>query len=318
MILLSYLKQIRRDYFTDKHVLVNSNNFAFDFNRSNFSIDQNMCVICNKSKYNVIFQPDSLEKILLPESNFDIGEFDIDNNSHKEILIANKVHKPFSQLTIDKLFLLLNNVQTTFKTLISANFKNIVIYSNSRLVDAYSHHANFEILTLPFTPPFISQEIESYQNSIFELGSCPMCRIINLETGGPRQILSTSHFLAFSPWAPTYPFEFWIYPKSHKSGSSFASIAENEIHDLSLILRSTLGGLDSALNEPFFHLIFHNSLNDSNGEIHWHIEIYPQLTHKDGLEEGFGIYSNPINSERSAEILGKTARKELANLVGVT
>ena len=145
-----------------------------------------------------------------------------------------------------------------------------------------------------------------------------MCRIINLETGGPRQILSTSHFLAFSPWAPTYPFEFWIYPKSHKSGSSFASIAENEIHDLSLILRSTLGGLDSALNEPFFHLIFHNSLNDSNGEIHWHIEVYPQLTHKDGLEEGFGIYSNPINSERSAEILGKTARKELANLVGVT
>ena len=69
---MSYLKQIRRDYFTDKHVLVNSNNFAFDFNRSNFSIDQNMCVICNKSKYNVIFQPDSLEKILLPESNFDI------------------------------------------------------------------------------------------------------------------------------------------------------------------------------------------------------------------------------------------------------
>ena len=76
--------------------------------------------------------------------------------------------------------------------------------------------------------------------------------------------------------------------------------------------------MDSALNEPFFHLIFHNSLNDSNGEIHWHIEVYPQLTHKDGLEEGFGIYSNPINSERSAEILGKTARKELANLVGVT
>ena len=310
------MKQIRKDYFTDKHVLVNSNNIDFTPNRSNPSIDQNNCVICNKSKYNVIFQPDSFEKILFPESNSDLGEPKINNKSHGEILIANKVHKPFSQLTLDALSQLLTNVQITFKNLISANFKNIVIYSNSKVADAYSHHANFEILTLPLTPPSISQEIKSYNNSIFELGSCPMCRIINLETSGPRQILSTNHFLAFSPWAPTYPFEFWIYPKSHKS--SFASIADNEIHDLSLILRSTLGGLDSELHEPFFHLIFHNSLNDSDGEIHWHIEVYPQLNHKDGLEEGFGIYSNPINSERSAEILGKAARKELANLVGVT
>ena len=316
MILLIYLKQIRKDYFTDKYVFINSNNFDFSFNRSNPSITSNICVICNKSKHNIIFQPDSLEKILSPQSNSTISKFDIDNKSHQEILIADEIHKPFSQLTIDKLSLLLNTVQTTFKTLISANFKNIVIYSNSRFADDYSHHANFEILTIQLTPPSIFQEIESSKRSIFDLGICPMCRIINLETGGPRQILSTSHFLAFSPWAPTYPFEFWIYPKLHQS--SFASIAENEIHDLSLILRSTLGGLDSALNEPFFHLIFHNSVNDSDGEIHWHIEIYPQLKYNDGLEEGFDMYSNPINSERSAEILGKAARKELAHLVGVT
>lgn len=309
------MKQIRKDYFTDKHVLVNSNNPAFAFNTSNPSIDPNTCVICNKSKSNLIFKPDSLERILFPESNPVLRESEIDNKSHGEILIANKIHKSFSQLTIDELSQLLINVQITVKNL-SSNFKNVVIYSNSRLVDAYSQHANFEILTLPFVPPLLFQEIESYKNSIFELGICPMCRIINLETSGPGQILSTNHFLAFSPWAPTYPFEFWIYPKSHKS--SFAFIAENEINDLSLILRSTLGGLDSELNEPFFHLIFHNSLNDSDGEIHWHIEVYPQLNYKDGLEEGFGIYSNPINSERSAEILGKAARKELANLVGVS
>ena len=73
------MKQIRKDYFTDKHVLVNSNNIDFAPNRSNPSIDQNNCVICNKSKYNVIFQPDSFEKILFPESNSDLGEPKINN-----------------------------------------------------------------------------------------------------------------------------------------------------------------------------------------------------------------------------------------------
>ena len=105
-----------------------------------------------------------------PQSNSTISEFDIDNKSHQEILIADEIHKPFSQLTIDKLSLLLNTVQTTFKTLISANFKNIVIYSNSRFADDYSHHANFEILTIPLTPPSIFQEIESSKRSIFDLG----------------------------------------------------------------------------------------------------------------------------------------------------
>ena len=90
MILLIYLKQIRKDYFTDKYVFINSNNFDFSFNRSNPSITSNICVICNKSKHNIIFQPDSLEKILSPQSNSTISEFDIDNKSHQEILIADE------------------------------------------------------------------------------------------------------------------------------------------------------------------------------------------------------------------------------------
>ena len=78
-----------------------------------------------------------------------------------------------------------------------------------------------------------------------ENGNCPACSIIGLESSGPRQILGTDSFLAFSPWAPTYAHEFWIYPKRHTT--AFSRITQKEIGDLALMLRATLGGMSKAL-----------------------------------------------------------------------
>ena len=68
-----------------------------------------------------------------------------------------------------------------------------------------------------------------------------MCQTLNEEIGGPRQVLQTEGFIAYCPWAPSYPYEFWISPKKHST--SFSKITQKEINDLSLILRATLGGL---------------------------------------------------------------------------
>ena len=42
-----------------------------------------------------------------------------------------------------------------------------------------------------------------------------MSQTVSEETGGPRQVLQTEGFIAFCPWAPSYPYEFWIAPKKH-------------------------------------------------------------------------------------------------------
>tara|TARA_B100001245_G_scaffold164271_1_gene123988 strand:+ start:44 stop:223 length:180 start_codon:yes stop_codon:yes gene_type:complete len=58
-------------------------------------------------------------------------------------------------------------------------------------------------------------------------------------------------------------------------------------------------------------------MNEIDSEIHWHIEIFPQLSYNSGFEDGFGISINSLVPEKSAEILGKASRRELASLVGV-
>jgi UDPglucose--hexose-1-phosphate uridylyltransferase len=76
--------------------------------------------------------------------------------------------------------------------------------------------------------------------------------------------------------------------------------------------------MSKALNDKPFNLVFHLSPEKKNSrQIHWHIEIYPQIRAWSGLERGFGVYMIDIKPEKSAEILGSACRKELAGLVGI-
>src|SRR5918994_256649 len=140
---------------------------------------------------------------------------------------------------------------------------------------------------------------------------------ISVEHSGPRQILATDSFLAFSPWASTYPYEFWIYPKRHTT--TFSKVPQKEISDLALMLRATIGGMSKGLKTPPYNLVCHLYPEKKNSrQIHWHIEVYPQTNKWSGLQRGFGIYVNAVSPESSAEVLGSACRKELAGLVGIT
>jgi len=101
-------------------------------------------------------------------------------------------------------------------------------------------HSHIDMVSFSTLPPRIDEEAEASHQILNEKGVCPMCQVVNTETSGPRQILQTEGFIAFCPWAPSYPFEFWICPKKHNT--SFSKITQKEINDLSLILRATLGG----------------------------------------------------------------------------
>jgi UDPglucose--hexose-1-phosphate uridylyltransferase len=88
--------------------------------------------------------------------------------------------------------------------------------------------------------------------------------------------------------------------------------------DLALMLRSTLGGMSRALDTQNFTMVFHSSSEKkTTKQIHWHMEVYPRKSSLTGLEIGGGIYANDISPESAAQVLGASARKELAQLVGI-
>ncbi|MCS7141531.1 MAG: galactose-1-phosphate uridylyltransferase [Candidatus Nitrosocaldus sp.] len=177
-------------------------------------------------------------------------------------------------------------------------------------------HPNLNIVTFPYMPPLIEQEVESINRYINEAGLCPICNIVSMEDKSPRHLVSIENFTALCPWAPTYPYEFWIVPKRH--GIQLLRMTQKEIDELATMLRVMLGGLYSALGDVRFSMIVHASSEKSRKQLHWHIEVHPRLVDKHGLEDGFGVHFLSVSPEYAASKLSVASRRELAKLVGIT
>jgi UDPglucose--hexose-1-phosphate uridylyltransferase len=239
---------------------------------------------------------------------------------YHQIVVATPDHKlTLPQMSVEQLSNVLVVIQDRVRWLYTQKGVTYVsIYVNSgQSAGAKVAHPHLDMVTFSSIPPIIELEAEGFHRFMNENGNCPACNMISVESSGPRQILATDSFLSICPWAPTYPYEYWIYPKRHVT--SFSKITQKEIGDLALMLRATLGGMSKALKDAPFNLVFHLSPEKKNSrQIHWHIEVYPQMSAWSGLERGFGVYVNNVRPEKAAEILGSACRKELAGLVGIT
>ena len=235
------------------------------------------------------------------------------------IVVASPKHKDtLATISIEQLSNVLVVVQDRLRWLYTQKgVAYVSIFVNHGKESGSSvEHPHIHMISFSNLPPRIDEEAESSHKILNEKGVCPMCQIVNTETAGPRQILQTDGFIAFCPWAPSYPFEFWICPKKHTT--SFSKITQKEINDVSLILRATLGGLTKHTKDVSFNLAFHLSPEKKNSrQIHWHIEVYPLTGYWSGLERGYGVFLNTISPEKAAEALGAACRKELANIVGI-
>ncbi len=323
------MTELRKDYFGEKFVIMNSGRSGRPVEiKPPVTRSSTRCALCagitDKGKPAVVV--DQKSRLISSKRPSDLKDDEmlshlIPVGRHLIVAITNHDDK-VQTLKVQKLSQILSILQETARSLSSrkgggytATFLNYGVgYGDDGAISSF--HPNFEILTLPIIPPAIEYEINAVEKSMYDLGICPICRVLSLETGGPRQILSTTHFLAFAPWAATHPFEFWITPKTHQT--SFLEISDKEIYDLALILRSTLGGLTRAVGDVPFTVVFHNSpQGDKDLELHWHLEAYPLVSIRAGLEEGMSVFLNDTTPELAAETLGRASRKELAALVGV-
>lgn len=334
---------MRKDYVLERFVIVSPNNVK--------NTDSKKCTFCpgnesmtNPSLLSLVAKDGMLQRLQDAEDyfvkNWSVRVFESKNpavsvsneNSYSDkplysepaygyhyIVVASPNHKDsISTIDIEQWSNVLVVIQDRLRWLYTQRGVTYVsIYVNhGKDSGADISHPHFNMVTFSTIPPIIAEEAEASHKILNEKGVCPICQVVNKETGGPRQVLQTDGFIAFCPWAPSYPFEFWICPKKHTT--NFSKITQKEINDLSLILRSTLGGLTSSMKDVSYNLAFHLSPEKKNSrQIHWHIEVYPLTDAWSGLERGYGVFLNNLSPEKAAEQLGAACRKELAALVGI-
>ncbi|HET6268352.1 MAG TPA: galactose-1-phosphate uridylyltransferase [Acidobacteriota bacterium] len=168
-------------------------------------------------------------------------------------------------------------------------------------------HTHSQLIALPIVPKQALEEISGAKAYFNYKERCVFCDVIRQEKDeGIRVIEENNGFIALAPFAPRYPFETWILPKTH--GASFENCQKKDYEQLAKILKIFLSKMDKALENPPYNMIIHSTpfFENADDYYHWHIEITPKLSRVAGFEGGTGFYINPTSPEEAAASLRDT------------
>ncbi|GAB6164389.1 galactose-1-phosphate uridylyltransferase [Thermostilla marina] len=178
-------------------------------------------------------------------------------------------------------------------------FKNVGAAAGASL-----EHTHSQLIVTPIVPINVREEMTGSLDFYNFRGRCIFCDMIQQELATEKRVvLDTPGYLAFCPFAARFPFETWILPKVHSS--HFENIQRNGVAELAQVMRTVIGKIEAALDQPAYNYIIHTAPFDAQelGHYHWHIEIMPSLTRPAGFEWGTGFYINPVYPEDAAKFL---------------
>ncbi len=181
----------------------------------------------------------------------------------------------------------------------------VMIFKNfGAAAGASLEHSHSQLIATPVVPKRVSEEMDGARRYFEYRDRCIFCDIVVQETKDRKRLISENNsYILICPFAPRFPFETWILPRSHMS--NFEEATEQQLDDLASILKDCLMRIKKALNTPPYNYIIHTTPITLKGIefYHFHLEIIPVLTHIAGFEWGTGFYINPTGPEESASYL---------------
>lgn len=165
-------------------------------------------------------------------------------------------------------------------------FKNKGSWAGTSLV-----HSHTQVVAMQKIPSRIEEKIgacKKYKN-------CPYCDVIKIEKKSRRKAFENKSFIAFAPFASSFNFEVWIFPKKHKR--TLDDLDENELIDLSIIMKKLLLRLKK-INASYNYYLHYAPVGI---DLHFHIEITPRFAKWGGFEISTGAIINSVLPEEAAK-----------------
>ena len=188
-------------------------------------------------------------------------------------------------------------------------FRYILIFKNQgEAAGASLEHSHCQLIALPIVPKRVREEVDGAKQYYTLKERCIFCDIIRQEVEDKTRVVAQNDdFVVLEPYAPRFPFETWILPKSHES--SFEECQSHTYENLAKTLKLLLSRVANVLVSPAYNLVLHTSplVEPSNDYYHWHFEMMPRLTRIAGFEWGTGFYINPTPPEEAAQFLRDAA-----------
>lgn len=172
------------------------------------------------------------------------------------------------------------------------NIKYVQIFKNSGSEAGTSiAHTHTQIMAASIIPKLVREKIEAVK----KYKNCPYCDIIKKEEKSKRFAYSNDDFLVFTPFAPRFNFEVWIFPKKHYKNITELNGAEFE--NLARAFKKVLSKLRKT-NVSYNFYLHYSPMGEG---LHFHFEIMPRLNKWAGFELATDSYVITISPEDAAK-----------------
>jgi len=183
--------------------------------------------------------------------------------------------------------------------------KYVMIFKNhGTAAGASLDHPHSQLIALPVVPRVVSEEMKGAKKHWRLKERCVFCDIVRQELKErSRLVYENAGFVVCEPYAPKFPFETWILPRTHRA--RFEASSNDDFALLANALKVASSKLNVALDDPPYNFILHTTpFGEGDPEYyHWHLEIMPSLMQVAGFEWGSGFYINPTPPEDAAKFL---------------
>lgn len=230
-----------------------------------------------------------------------------------EIIIETPQHiSNMADLSEEQISLVFKAYRERMKNIIlDERIKSVIIFKNQGWQAGGSNiaHSHSQLIAKTIIPKKMKEQLVGAQTYYQKNQRCVYCDMFKQELDDTsRLIVQEDDFLAFIPFAPSFPFDIWLMPKRHDC--NFYQTSDQELTSLARTLKAVLSKINRAYNKPAYNYIIHTapSLDKDNlGQIpnsfHWYIEISPRITKLAGFEWGTGFYICSISPEEIAKNL---------------
>jgi len=175
--------------------------------------------------------------------------------------------------------------------------KYVMVFKNRRKgAGASIVHSHSQVIATGKMPALIEEEILAFN----QYKTCPYCDIIKAEQFGPRKVFEDEYFLAFTPYAPRFNYEIWIFPRTHMK--KLRELTQEQYISLAIMLNKILKKLND-ISAPY---CFYIQYAPNNKDFHWHLEVLPRVNIRAGFELSGGDSIVSVSPEEAAEFYKDT------------
>ena len=194
-------------------------------------------------------------------------------------------------------------------------FRYILVFENhGKEAGASLSHPHAQLIATPIIPPVVVTELNQAREHYLSKERCIFCDLIQQESAlGDRVVWENERYFLWEPFAASFPFETWLFPRKHLH--DFALLDDMELQELAVVLKDMLMRLKVLLNDPPYNMVLHTAPSPHprpgkryywetlEFDYHWHIELIPRITTIAGFEWGSGLHINPTPPEEAARYL---------------